>query len=101
MTVAAGNSPEPAANGEASGSVPGPHSPLVRILGTRLGRFIEFEFSVDRDLSVELVLPVVAFEEFRVAQGAKLIVEDGEAARLLGRPGLYKSPSDWEDSNRS
>ncbi|MCF8480215.1 MAG: phenol hydroxylase subunit [Rhodospirillum sp.] len=99
--VAPSNSPNSAANGVASGFVPGAHPPLVRILGTRLGRFIEFEFSVDRDLSVELVLPVAAFEEFRAAQGAELIIEDGEAARLLGRPGLYKSPKEWEAGSRS
>jgi hypothetical protein len=99
--VAPSKSPKPTENGGASGFIPGEHPPLVRILGTRLGRFIEFEYSVDRDLSVELVLPVAAFEEFRVTQGAELIIEDGEAARLLGRPGLYKSPENWEAGNRS
>jgi hypothetical protein len=74
--------------------VPGAKPPRVRILGTRLGRFIEFEYSVDRDLAVELVLPVAAFEEFREARGAELVIEDAEAARVLGRPGLYRPPED-------
>lgn len=54
---------------------------FVRVIGTRLGRFVEFEFSMnDADLTVELVLPFAAFEEFRIAQNATLLPTAKEAA---------------------
>ena len=32
---------------------------FVKVKGTRLGKFIEFEFSInDEDLTIELILPV-------------------------------------------
>lgn len=38
---------------------------FVRVVGTRLGQYVEFEFSLnDSDLSVDLVLPFQAFDEF-------------------------------------
>ena len=42
-----------------------PMRKFVRIIGTRLGKYVEFEFSVnDADLAVELILPFEAFDEF-------------------------------------
>lgn len=74
----------------------------VRVLGTRLGRFIEFEFSLDdADLTVELVMPPAAFEEFCAAHNARILTPSAEAAAGLaqlsgrdGRPGLYRRPVD-------
>lgn len=73
---------------------------FVRVLGTRLGRFVEFEFSVNGpDLSVELVMPFAAFEEFCRDNKVTVLPPAAEAASMLeqlawrdGRPGLYKSP---------
>jgi len=52
----------------------GIHTPIkkyVRVIGVRNGRFVEFEFSInDADLTVELILPLRAFEEFCVLQEA-------------------------------
>lgn len=51
----------------------------VRVTGTR-GSFVLFDFTIgDPDLTVELVLPMPAFREFRVANAAEMVVE-GEAA---------------------
>ena len=57
---------------------------FVRVIGARLGRFVEFEFSMnDADLTVELVLPFAAFEEFRAAQHATVLPTAPEAAAEL------------------
>lgn len=46
----------------------------VRITGTRLGRFVEFDFSVnDADLTVELILPFSAFDEFCALRRATIL----------------------------
>jgi len=71
---------------------------FVRVLGTRLGRFIEFEFSLGNgDLAVELILPLPAFTEFCRDRHARLLppAEDVSAAldRLAwraGQPGLLR-----------
>lgn len=43
----------------------------VRVRSLREGGFVEFDFLVgDGDLAVELILPLAAFKEFCVAQGA-------------------------------
>jgi phenol hydroxylase P0 protein len=43
----------------------------VRVRGLRAGGFVEFDFLVgDGDLAVELILPMAAFKEFCVVQGA-------------------------------
>ena len=68
----------------------------VRVIGERLGRFIEFEYCLnDEDLTVELVLPIRAFEEFCIAQNASIITNtnDTNAEEILWRlknPGLLK-----------
>lgn len=72
----------------------------VRVLGTRLGRFAEFEFSLgDSDLAVELILPLLAFEEFRKAQNAILFppaesiaAELDKLAWRAGQPELLRRP---------
>lgn len=79
----------------------------VRILGTRLGRFVEFEFSIgDDDLAVELILPTRAFEEFCRTRGAVVLPPDPATAEALeqmawraGQPGLLRrtTPEDRED----
>ncbi len=46
-----------------------PLKKFVRVTGVRSGRYVEFEFSVnDADLTVELILPLAAFEEFCALQ---------------------------------
>lgn len=76
----------------------------VRVIGTRLGRFVEFEFSLnDADLTVELVLPPAAFQEFCAAHNACILPPaDAAAAELAGlrdgRPGLYRRPSGSSES---
>lgn len=75
--------------------------PRVRVLGTRLGRFVEFEFSLgDGDLSVELILPTKAFEEFCRTRSAEVITPDAATAEALeqmawraGHPGLLQRTS--------
>mgnify|MGYP001765587982 CR=1 FL=1 len=75
-----------------------PMQARVRILGTRLGRFVEFEYSLgDGDLSVELILPTTAFEEFCKARSAVVITPDTETAEAVeqlawraGHPGLLQ-----------
>ena len=77
------------------------HEPMqarVRILGTRLGRFIEFEYSLgDGDLAVELILPTKAFEEFCRDRAAIVAPPDPETAESVeqmawraGHPGLLR-----------
>lgn len=69
---------------------------FVRITGTRRSRFIEFEFSVgDPELSVEMIMPVPAFEEFCARHDAQLLsaeqVAHVEYERLkwrFGEPGI-------------
>ena len=73
---------------------------FVKVKGTRLGKFIEFEFSInDEDLTIELVLPVSAFQEFCASQNATLLPPDpaaeAEAERAAwraGQPGLLRKP---------
>ncbi|MCL2716316.1 MAG: phenol hydroxylase subunit [Alphaproteobacteria bacterium] len=52
----------------------------VRILGVRLGRFVEFEYALDDGLlSVELILPFAAFQEFCRARNATVLAPTEEA----------------------
>lgn len=66
----------------------------IRVTGERLGKFIEFEFSIDdEDLTVELILPHEAFKIFCDKHQARLIRrtdEIGDASDGDGRPGLYR-----------
>lgn len=80
--------------------------PHVRVFGTRLGKFVEFEYSLgDGDLSVELILPTKAFEEFCRARGADVAPLDASTAEALermawraGHPGLLQRTSRGEDA---
>ncbi|MEZ5840573.1 MAG: phenol hydroxylase subunit [Hyphomicrobiales bacterium] len=73
-------------------------SAFVRILGTRLGRFIEFEYGLgDGDLSVELILPARAFEEFCRERDVTVLPLAPATAETIdqlawraGHPGLLK-----------
>ena len=57
---------------------------FVRVTGTRLDRYVEFEFSVnDADLMVELILPFEAFHEFCVLQHATVLPPESVAANQL------------------
>ncbi|UJX47945.1 phenol hydroxylase [Xanthobacter sp. YC-JY1] len=70
----------------------------VRILGTRLGRFVEFEFALyGGDLAVELILPARAFEEFCQLRGAAVSALDAQTSGAIeqmawraGQPGLLQ-----------
>ena len=70
----------------------------VRVLGTRLGRFVEFEYSLgDGTLAVELILPTKAFEEFCRTRGADVTTVDTQTAEAVeqmawraGHPGLLQ-----------
>lgn len=75
-----------------------PLNKFVRVTGVRSGRYVEFEFSVnDSDLTVELILPLAAFEEFCALQEVvRLPPADGvanEFEKLAWRerqPGLLR-----------
>jgi phenol hydroxylase P0 protein len=74
----------------------------VRVLGTRAGKFVEFEFSLgDGDLAVELILPFLAFAEFCKDRKAILLPPAEAIAADLdrlawraGQPGLLRRPED-------
>ncbi len=82
---------------------------FVRVTGTRLGRFVEFEFSVnDADLTVELVLPFAAFDEFRAAQHATVLPTAPDAAVQMEtlawrsrQPGLLRRIEDAADDTEN
>ena len=71
---------------------------FVRVTGVRSGRYVEFEFSVnDADLTVELILPFSAFEEFCTLQEATRLPPAAEVASELDKlawrarqPGLLR-----------
>lgn len=78
-----------------------PDQPLrkfIRVTGSRLDRYVEFEFSVnDQDLTVELVLPFSAFDEFCELQQAVVLPVPPELVADLERqawrarqPGLLR-----------
>ena len=89
-----------------AGDAGDPMEAHVRILGTRLGRFVEFEYSLgDGDLAVELILPTRAFEEFCRERSAVVSTPDTGTAEALeqmawraGHPGLLQRTS--RDSSR-
>ncbi len=66
----------------------------VRVTGERLGKYVEFEFSIDdEDLTVELIMPHEAFRLFCEKHRARLIQrpeEIGGDKGLKSRPGLYR-----------
>ena len=69
-----------------------PLKKFVRVTGVRSARYVEFEFSVnDADLTVELILPFAAFEEFCALQEVvRLPPAEGVGGRVrktrLARP---------------
>jgi phenol hydroxylase P0 protein len=75
-----------------------PEQAYVRVLGVRLGQYVEFEYSLgDGDLAVELILPFAAFEEFaRSRKAIRLAAADSITADLdrlawrAGQPGLLR-----------
>ena len=71
---------------------------FVRVLGTQLdGRFVEFEFYLnDPDLTVELVMPASAFDDFCSYYQAEIVSGGGTGdpmTNALRQPGLYRAPS--------
>jgi hypothetical protein len=60
-----------------------PSYPDVLVHRVRRERFVEFEFRQDEMLTVELILPFDAFESFRRARGAQLVVESDDVAQAL------------------
>lgn len=86
-------------------AAPPAHAPLgasmrtfVRVIGSRLDTYVEFEFSVnDADLTVELILPFRAFEDFCERQNAVVLPPDPAIADAMERqawrlhqPGLLR-----------
>jgi phenol hydroxylase P0 protein len=79
---------------------------FVRVIGTRLGKYVEFEFSVnDADLMVELILPFEAFDEFCALQNATVLPPEpavaGQLEQLAWRsrqPGLLRRVKEAFDS---
>lgn len=67
----------------------------IRVTGIRRGRFVEFDYSVgDRDLSVELIMPLAAFDEFCRRDGTVVLpAADGVDASAAGAAGLYRPPA--------
>ena len=86
-----------------------PLKKFVRVTGVRSGRHVEFEFSInDADLTVELILPFAAFEEFCTLQEAvRLPPADGiagEYKKLAWRahqPGLLRRSEPHPSMNTS
>ncbi len=78
-----------------------PIKKFVRVTGIRNERFVEFEFSInDSDLTVELILPPRAFDEFCTLQEAIVLPSEagtvGELEKLAWRerqPGLLRRVS--------
>ncbi len=75
-----------------------PLKKFVRVTGARSNRYVEFEFSVnDADLTIELILPFAAFEEFCALQEVVRLAPAAEAASELEKlawrarqPGLLR-----------
>jgi phenol hydroxylase P0 protein len=77
---------------------------FVRVTGTRLDKYVEFEFSVnDADLTVELILPFTAFDEFCRLQNVTVLPPDSAASAKLEQlawrsrqPGLLRRVKDGQ-----
>ncbi len=97
--------------GRTMGQSQTPLMKFVRVTGVRSGRYVEFEFSVnDADLTVELILPLSAFEEFCTLQEATRLPPEAEVANALDKlawrarqPGLLRrvQPASDHDLSRS
>nr|WP_294514295.1 phenol hydroxylase subunit [uncultured Rhodopila sp.] len=91
---------QPPDTGEARRSA-NPDQAYVRVLGVRLGKYIEFEYSLgDGDLAVELILPFAAFEDFakdrkaiRLPPADEVSVDLDRLAWRAGQPGLLRQPT--------
>lgn len=67
--------------------------PTVRITGIRRNRFVEFDYSLgDRDLSVELIMPFAAFDEFCRRERAVVLSPEAGAEIPERLAGLYRPP---------
>jgi phenol hydroxylase P0 protein len=81
---------------------------FVRVTGTRLDKYVEFEFSVnDADLTVELILPFAAFDEFCRLQNATVLSPQPAAATQLEQlawrsrqPGLLRRVKNTAEEGR-
>jgi phenol/toluene 2-monooxygenase (NADH) P0/A0 len=79
----------------------------VRVTGIRREKFVEFEFTVnDADLTVELILPFSAFDEFCKYQKAVLLAPEGSVGDELeklawrsGQPGLLRRVKNAADED--
>ena len=89
-----------------------PMRKFVRVTGARLGRYVEFEFIInDETLTVELILPLEAFDEFCRLQNATILpAREGAAEQMrqlawrARQPGLLRrvmGASEDEDAPRS
>lgn len=67
---------------------------FVRVTGIRNGRFVEFAFALgDSDLSVDLIMPFAAFEDFCRRQAAVVLpTAEGVDVPAASAPGLYRRP---------
>lgn len=94
-------SPEREENCARNGAADRNETPVAfaKILGVRLGRFVEFEYFLDEGvLAVELILPLAAFHEFCRARNATILAptapeQASELQRLSWRekqPGLLQ-----------
>lgn len=66
---------------------------FVRVRALRRGSLVEFDYMLgDGDLSVELILPLAAFDEFCLRMGARVSDDDAilRGAGNTRRPGLYR-----------
>ena len=63
-------------------------TPEIRVLGIRNHKFVEFEFSLEKDLSVELIMPFSAFDDFCRENNARVIASSEERLHA----GLYLTP---------
>jgi hypothetical protein len=55
----------------------------VRVTGIRRGRFVEFDFSLGEELTIELVLPYREFGIFCEEHHCRMLPAEGEAALEL------------------
>ncbi len=82
---------------------------FVRVIGVRGGKFVEFEFTVnDADLTVELILPFKAFDEFCEYQNVTVLPPEADVAESLERqawrlkqPGLLRRVKDVVEEKKS
>ena len=69
---------------------------FVKVIGTRLDKYIEFEFSLnDSDLAVELILPPDAFQAFCDANDVIVLTPDPAPQRAVA--GLLNKFTKQED----